>query len=225
MISFHCIFVHQTFIARFGKTINHVLQWQRLKRSLLVQSISLWNTITFDPMLWTKRFVSTTYILRVKKRISSPNQWRTNSFQSYVIFYAVGNVSLRGSCTFVHLRRYCCGTRECENMRYSSHGLRSWSVLDVAIYCLIIWYDKYLGMISISVGVIMARTPSWWSHQESILTVHIYLHNISRNKLIKSINKQTQTSIKHIYYSIYFYKVQTTFYFNIQPNGIRLKSI
>ena len=142
MISFHCIFVHQTFIARFGKTINHVLQWQRLKSSLLVQSISLWNTIIFDRMLWTKKFVSTTYILRVKRRISSPNQWRTNSFQSYVIFYAVGNVSLRGSCTFVHLKRYCCGTRECENIRYSSHGLRSWSVLDVAIYCLLIWYDK-----------------------------------------------------------------------------------
>lgn len=86
-------------------------------------------------------------------------------------------------------------------------GLRSWSVLDVAIYCLIIWYDKYLGMISITVGVIMARTPSWWSHQESILTVHIYLHNISRNKLIKSINKQTQTSI-----NIFYLLLQSTNY-------------
>ena len=99
----------------------------------------------------------------------------------------------------------------CENMRYSSHGLRSWSVLDVAIYCLIIWYDKYLGMISILVGVIMTRTPSWWSHQESILTVHIYLHNISRNKLIKSIDKQTQTSIKHIFYLLLL--LQSTNYF------------
>ena len=136
MISFHCIFVHQTFIARFGKTINHVLQWQRLRSSLLVQSISLWNIITFDRMLWTKRFVSTTYIARVKKRISLPNQWRTNSFQSYVIFYVVGNVSLRGSCTFVHLTRYCCGTRECENIRYSNlQNLSVCTNVDVLKWC------------------------------------------------------------------------------------------